>query len=282
MKLFQKYSLHLVAVLLTSALLWTGCQNSTSSGEDEELDPFGVALIMNGVEIAKQENSEVSYHEGDHLELDAGEETSLITVRFIDEDGDRFQPNENFSLRWLIDDEDVLEVEQHEEDGPWNFHLVGLAEGETTIRFLLWHDSGDHEDFTSLPFEVHVEEIVAGMEIQNESGETVITADGSESTGSFTINEGETSGEFIAIFLDENGEPVDLDEEYELEWHLDDSAIATVNAIEESPFSFTITGVETGETDVHFSLIKETDDDDHDHEDEVGIFESPDIVITVN
>ncbi|MEX0648793.1 MAG: hypothetical protein WEA56_04570 [Balneolaceae bacterium] len=155
------YSLHLLTALFTGLFLWTACNNPAGSDDDDEHeDPFGVALIMNGVEIATQENGEITYSEGDHLELEVGEETSLITVRFIAEDGDRFQPDEDdgYSLQWTIGDENILEAEQHEEDGPWNFHLAGHSAGETTISIILWHDDGNHDDFTSMEFEVHVEE----------------------------------------------------------------------------------------------------------------------------
>lgn len=152
-------SVHLLTILITGVLLWTSCTNSTSSDDhDEHEEPFGVALYMNGEEIAAQEDGEVSYNEGNHLELEAGQETDLITVRFIAEDGDRFEPDGEYSLQWEIDNDDVLEVEQHEEDGPWAFHLVGLSAGDASVQFVLWHDSHGHGDFTSKWFEVHVSE----------------------------------------------------------------------------------------------------------------------------
>lgn len=147
--------------LFIFAALFTiiSCDNPASSDDDHDdhSDPFGVALIMNGVEIATQEDDTITYNEGDHIELEVGEETNLITVRWISEDGDRFEPEtgEGYSLQWIVDNERVFEVEQHEEDGPWNFHLVGLAAGESELTVQLWHN--DHEDFTSSPFEVHVE-----------------------------------------------------------------------------------------------------------------------------
>lgn len=153
--------LYVLSVIATLFIFYSCSNPASSDDEDEHNDPFGVALVMDGVEIATQENEEVTYHEGDHLELDVGEETSLITIRWIAEDGDRFEAHadEGYSLRWEIDNEDVLEVEQHEEDGPWSFHLAGIGAGETHVEFELWHNN--HSDFTSSPFEVHIEEVVA-------------------------------------------------------------------------------------------------------------------------
>ncbi|MDX1591087.1 MAG: hypothetical protein R3283_03935 [Balneolaceae bacterium] len=153
----------LVFILIFSfSVFLASCENSASAEEEEHSDPFGVALILNGVEIAKQENGIVSYAEGENITLAAGSETDLITIRFIAEDGDRFVPDESegYGLEWLVGNESITEVEQHAEDGAWSFHLVGLAAGDTDVRFGLLHN--DHADFTSLPFEVQVTEAVAG------------------------------------------------------------------------------------------------------------------------
>lgn len=152
-----------IVTILILSLLIVSCSNSVGSDDDddheEHSEPFGVALIMNGVEIAFQEDGTVNYDSGDHLEIAEGEETDLITVRWIAEDGDRFEAHadEGYSLRWSGYDESILEVEQHEEDSPWQFHLVGVEAGETEIQFELWHND-EHSDFTSLPFVVHVHE----------------------------------------------------------------------------------------------------------------------------
>lgn len=138
----------------------TSCDVTSSDDHDEHQDPWGIALFMDGTEIARQFSGDPTYTDGDHLELHAGEETSLIRVRFIDEDGDLFEPeDDDLFLAWEIDHEDVLEIEQHEEDGKWAFHFVGLAEGEAHITFHLMHGQGEsaHPDFSSREFEVHVE-----------------------------------------------------------------------------------------------------------------------------
>ncbi|MEX0662416.1 MAG: hypothetical protein WD381_05975 [Balneolaceae bacterium] len=290
MKLLNTQKLTIFATFLVAALFTLqACDTTSSDDGDDELYPFGATLFLDGVEIATQEDGAITYNEGDHIELEVGEETGLIQIRWIDEDGNRITPeDDDYSLQWTVADESILEVEQHDEDGPWRFHLVGTAAGETTVEFELFHN--DHADFTTLPFEIHVEEVVSGMEVQDESGQSVITVDSNgEVTGSFDVNSGETSGSFSAIFLDENGDAIDTDHDYELEWHLEGSEFATIEPIDGSPFSFTIQGVSAGEAEAHFALIKEGghDDgtgsgDDHDHEGEIEIYESPDIIINVN
>ena len=284
-----------VLFILPALLIFTSCDNSTSSEEDEEhLDPFGVTMIMNGVEIAKQENGEVTYNEGDHIELKTGEETNIINIRWISEDGDRFVPEEDsYYLEWAIDDENILEVEQHEEDGKWAFHLKGSGAGETDIRFSLFHV--DHADFTSLPFEVHVEEAVASSQITDETGSVLVRIDEDGNTDSgMAINANETTGPYNIYLFDEEGDNLsDYADEMEIEFHIDDESFATAEITEvEGRFGIILTGVQTGETNFHFEILAgehdHDEDDDHDHEDEdhddedLVIYESPDISLTVN
>jgi len=284
-----------VLFILPALLIFTSCDNSTSSEEDEEhLDPFGVTMIMNGVEIAKQENGEVTYNEGDHIELKTGEETNIINIRWISEDGDRFVPEEDsYYLEWAIDDENILEVEQHEEDGKWAFHLKGSGAGETDIRFSLFHV--DHADFTSLPFEVHVEEAVASSQITDETGRVLVRIDEDGNTDSgMAINANETTGPYNIYLFDEEGDNLsDYADEMEIEFHIDDESFATAEITEvEGRFGIILTGVQTGETNFHFEILAgehdHDEDDDHDHEDEdhddeeLVIYESPDISLTVN
>jgi len=280
----------LLIFTLATLLVFTSCDNPTSSDDhDEHATPFGVALILNGVEIAVQENGEISYHDGDHIELEVGEETNLITIRWIAEDGDRFVPDteEGYSLNWIVDNEDVVEVEQHEEDGAWAFHLVGLSAGESDIQFQLFHN--DHSDFTSSAFEAHVEQAVSGMEVRDGSENAVISVDETGNiTGSVSVNENETTEMLSAVFFDDEGAEIDLTDGYELEWHLESgSENVTIDRSTENPFAFTLTGDAQGQATMHFELIKEDgehdgDGDDHDHEGEIVVYKSPDITITVN
>lgn len=142
-------------ILLAGLLLFSAC-NPTDHGHDEHSEPFGLVLLQSGVEIAKQQNGSVTYAGGSSISVPLGDETPLITLRFLDEDGDQFVPEDDeYSLLWAIGNESVLEVHTHDGDGKWAFHLEGAGAGTTTIRFSLMHDG--HADFQSLPFSVTVE-----------------------------------------------------------------------------------------------------------------------------
>ncbi|MCY3738139.1 MAG: hypothetical protein OXG13_17170 [Gemmatimonadaceae bacterium] len=147
---------------LSTALLFlilAGCGDDDNPvdpdhSDEHHAEAFGLIIRSGGEELVRYENGEVD----GVIEVGHERETPLLTVRFIAEDGDLFAPDadEGFSLGWEIGDESIAEVEQHEEDGPWAFHIVGLGEGETTLVLKINH--GGHADFVSKEIEIHVEE----------------------------------------------------------------------------------------------------------------------------
>jgi len=154
------YSRVPVALLLTvlTLILTTGCDNPASSDDQDNHEEHehaeGAILKMNGGEIARIENGQV---QSGQIEVAKDEETPLITIYFLAEDGDEFQPDDpDYSLRWDQIDESVAEVEQHDEDGKWGFHIHGLTSGNTTVRFRLWHDNEDHSDFDTPEIDIIV------------------------------------------------------------------------------------------------------------------------------
>lgn len=155
--LYTKVPIALLLTVLT-LFLTTACDNPASSDNHDDHDEHehaeGAILKMNGAEIVRIENGEV---QSGQIEVTEGEETPLITIYFLAEDGDEFQPDDpDYSLRWDQNDEAIAKVEQHNEDGKWGFHIHGLASGNTTIRFRLWHDNEDHSDFDTPEIDVIV------------------------------------------------------------------------------------------------------------------------------
>ena len=127
---------------------------------DDHAEAIGLIVRDSGTEIVRVESGQVT---GD-IEVGHGTETALLAVRFIAEDGDLFTPDEDddFSLGWKIADESIAEVEHHAEDGAWAFHILGLEEGQTTIRIKINHEG--HADFVSPEIEIHVSEDGPGEE----------------------------------------------------------------------------------------------------------------------
>jgi len=86
------------------------------------------------------------------LEVDEGEETAHITVRFLEEDGTVIE-GDDVGLKVEIEDESIAEWE---EEGNFGGHLHGKSEGETDVTFILLHN--DHEEFKTRPVHAHVHE----------------------------------------------------------------------------------------------------------------------------
>lgn len=149
-----------LAVVLLAVFMFNACDTTSSNDDDhdhdEHSDPFGLKIMHDGEEIAKQENGEVSYS-GDHnaIEIEAGVTYGPLQIMLLAEDGDEFLPDdEDYFLRINIADESV--VHTHDVDAPnFRFGLHGEGEGETTVTFDVMHI--DHSDFESLPFTVVIE-----------------------------------------------------------------------------------------------------------------------------
>ena len=121
---------------------------------------IGLIVRDSGTEIVRVESGQVT----GEIEVGHGKETALLSVRFIAEEGDIFTPDEKdgYALHWEIADESIAEVEHHAQDSAWAFHIVGLAEGQTTIRIKINH--GSHDDFVSPEIKIHVAEGGPGFE----------------------------------------------------------------------------------------------------------------------
>lgn len=153
MKLFNKFSTNTLLITLVAILITaSACNNPASSDEEEHHEePVGVVLMMNGQEIARYNEDGVT----GQIEVEAGAETTLISIFFLTDDGDEFQPDEpEFSLNWKDIDTSIADVEQHDEDGKWSFHIHGEAAGNTSVVFQLFHEG--HSDFDTQPIPVVV------------------------------------------------------------------------------------------------------------------------------
>ena len=122
--------------------------------EEEHAEAIGLIVRDSDTEIFRVESGQVT----GEIEVGHGLKTALLSVRFIAEDGDLFTPDEDdgYALDWEIADESIAEVEYHADNNAWAFHIIGLAEGQTTIRIKVNHEG--HADFVSPEIEIHVEE----------------------------------------------------------------------------------------------------------------------------
>ncbi|WP_372638981.1 hypothetical protein [Fodinibius sp.] len=153
MKTYQLLSRRTLLLLaLFSTLLFTACGDNPAGGDDDEhTDPHGLELVHNGEVIFEYVEGEgVTEHTPMHFRV--GEEYPF-EVHFLAENGDYIHVEDlgdGYSLGWVIENENVLDIIQQEEDAEWNFHLAAITEGESKVQFRLMHGD-DHADFQTLP-----------------------------------------------------------------------------------------------------------------------------------
>ena len=145
-------SMTTIALLLILAL--AGCSESMTE-QEEHAEAEGVELVIGGAVIASYDGETQSWT--GELEVDVGEETPHITVRFVDHDGDAIPIDEDLYLDVDIEDESIAEFEQ-DTPGEFGGHLHGHAAGVTDVTFSLMHGSvgSGHADFVTTPVHAHV------------------------------------------------------------------------------------------------------------------------------
>ncbi len=123
----------------------SACSNSTGADDDDHEDAEGFRLTLSGQTVVEQlPDQDLT----GGFTIQQGQETALITIYFIDHDGEEFQPeDDDDSLGYLFSADGIAEFEQHEEDGKWSFHIHAEAVGTTNLTLRLMHD--DHSDFDS-------------------------------------------------------------------------------------------------------------------------------------
>lgn len=154
MRFYKDFSTKTLLVTLTAVLFTlTACSNPASSEEEEHHEePVGAVLTMNGQEVARYDSEGVT----GGIEVSEGEETTLITIWFLADDGDLFQPDEpEYSLKWEGIDTSIADVEQHDEDGKWSFHIHGEAQGSTSVTFQLDHNGHADLETEAIPVTVN-------------------------------------------------------------------------------------------------------------------------------
>lgn len=155
MKLFQNSSLLSLIAISLFFTVFTGC----GSDHDHGPTPVGLVLSVDGTAIAMQEETTVTYASGDHIEVTQGSTLGPISVEFILEGGERYQPdaNEGYALQYNVSNSTAITLGQVAGASEWTVQITGNVVGESsTITFELWHV--DHSDFVSRPFQVRVVE----------------------------------------------------------------------------------------------------------------------------
>lgn len=140
-----------LAVLFAVGLTACGDNPVDDDDHDEHAEAHGLEVQLGDAVVYRVLEHVVSCDvEPCGITVAAGSETAVMTVEFLDEDGDHIHDedlDEDFSLDFEIADGSVATVEQ---EGDWSFRIGGESVGETEFVLKLIHLE-QHEDFTSPP-----------------------------------------------------------------------------------------------------------------------------------
>ncbi len=262
-----------IATLIMLVVLAVGCsEDSTAPDDDHHFEAIGLTLRQNGVDIVSYENGAVT----GEIEVEEGLTTTLISVRFLLEDGTEGIPEDDeFSLRLNIEDESIASIVQHAGED-WSFHIKGESHGHTDLTISVLH--GDHADFESAPIEIHVEEHGGEEEpvgliiLEEDTGDTLITVNNGTVTGSLSVAAGDTTDHLVVFFLNDEGETFQPDPaEHALTFINADAATAEAMQHEDEAYEMVVVGKQAGSTTFVVRLL-------HDGTPE---FDTPDIPVTV-
>ena len=95
---------------IAALFIFIGCSDDSNLVKDDDTDhdhaeAVGCVISSSGEELARYEAGEVT----GKLTVKAGEETPLLSIKFIAEDGDLFQPEEDhYKLDWEFSTPELL------------------------------------------------------------------------------------------------------------------------------------------------------------------------------
>ena len=144
--------------LVLGSLLLSACGDSTPTEPEPEYhadDVESVQLVSSARTIATYDGPSGTWN--DSFEIDAGELSGHIDVRFVDANGDAVQLGDDFYLEVVSDDPSIVSYFQ-DVPGGFAFHIEGVAAGEAGLVFRLMHGAigTGHADFITEPFRVRV------------------------------------------------------------------------------------------------------------------------------
>ena len=144
--------------LVLGSLLLSACGDSTTTEPEPDYhadDVEGVQLVSSARTIATYDGPAGTW--SDSFEIDAGELSGHIDVRFVDGSGNAVQLGDDFYLEVESEDPSIASFFQ-DDPGGFAIHIEGVAAGETGLVFRLMHGAigTGHADFITEPLVVRV------------------------------------------------------------------------------------------------------------------------------
>jgi hypothetical protein len=141
-------------VLILSFTLLTACDETH---DDDHLDIVGLEIRLDGQVLVTQARNPQSgqIEVTGTIDVVSGETTPMLTVVFIDPDGDAIQITDSeFSIDFNPSNTAVVTIQHNATQARWGFTVEGKQAGTEVIQISLFH--GTHADFESRPITVQV------------------------------------------------------------------------------------------------------------------------------
>jgi hypothetical protein len=141
----MKLMIYLLSIL-TIFLFVVGCtEDNPVESEEKHFEAIGLYVISDGDTIVKYVDGVVA----GSIDVQAGQQTSLLSIRFLTDAGEIDIPQgEESSLAWNITDVTVADIESQEDElNAYQFRISGIKAGNTEITIIINHN--DHKDFES-------------------------------------------------------------------------------------------------------------------------------------
>ena len=253
--------------LVVGSLLLSACGDSTTGPDEPDYhadNVVGVQLVLNARTVATYDGPSGTWSNA--FEVEVGETTGHIDVRFVDANGVAVELGEDFYLAVESEDASIADFFQ-DDPGGFGMHILGIAEGETGMEFRLMHGAlgAGHPDFVTEPLPVRVlDDAVTPGSVEGVQlvlgGDTIASYDGDTEAWSdeFEIEVGETSGHIDVYFVDGDGHALEFGDDYHLEVESENDSIATFIQDDPGGFAIHIQGVAEGETGLVFRLMHGT------------------------
>ena len=144
----NRFANKLAAAVLASLAFVAACSDDPVAPDDDHAEAEGVELVLSGQVIASYDGDSQSWT--GEMEVEVGQETAHIAVRFVDHDGDPIPIDDDLYLEVSVEDESIAEFEQ-DEPGEFGGHLHGVSVGHTDVTFSLMHGAvgSGHADFVA-------------------------------------------------------------------------------------------------------------------------------------
>lgn len=280
---FMKRLKHIIPLFALAFLIYS-CSDSSTGPDVDDLEVSEVSLADrdSGEEFAHTHGSGsgMNWH-GSLPHLHPGEGIEVNAV-FLDADGQPIPLGGEYTVQARLadgSDEGVIEISNHGD----HVDIEAIGDGEVEVIFALWHDG--HSDFDSPAIAIEVEshddhdskaEISRVNLIDRDSGEELVHTHGTGEDmhwhgGLPHLHSGEGI-EVNVVFLDSDGEPITLGEDYTVQARLAEGAAEGVIEIENHGDHVDISAIGEGEVEIIFALWH----DDHSE------FDSPSITVEVD